>query len=63
MVNDDLPKGYGDFLKDIKSRIRAAQIKAALSVNRELISLYWHIEDQDHMMRSRAISRLVLRAL
>jgi predicted nuclease of restriction endonuclease-like (RecB) superfamily len=30
-------------LKDIKSRIRSAQIKAAISVNRELIELYWDI--------------------
>jgi predicted nuclease of restriction endonuclease-like (RecB) superfamily len=43
MATHDLPKGYGQFLKDIKTRIRAAQLKAALSVNRELISLYWHI--------------------
>ena len=28
---------------DIKSRIRSAQVKAALSVNRELIELYWGI--------------------
>ena len=30
-------------LEDIKFRIHAAQIKAALSVNRELIGLYWDI--------------------
>ena len=30
-------------LKEIKSRIHTAQIKAAISVNRELIKLYWHI--------------------
>jgi predicted nuclease of restriction endonuclease-like (RecB) superfamily len=30
-------------LEDIKTRIRAAQVKAALSVNRELIQLYWSI--------------------
>jgi predicted nuclease of restriction endonuclease-like (RecB) superfamily len=28
---------------DIKSRIRAAQLRASLSVNRELIQLYWDI--------------------
>jgi predicted nuclease of restriction endonuclease-like (RecB) superfamily len=38
-----LPTGYPTMLADIKSRIRAAQIKAALSVNRELIELYWDI--------------------
>jgi predicted nuclease of restriction endonuclease-like (RecB) superfamily len=30
-------------LEEIKSRIRSAQVKAALSVNRELIELYWGI--------------------
>ncbi len=38
-----LPASYPMLLKDIKSRIRTAQIKAALSVNRELIELYWDI--------------------
>jgi len=37
------PSGYAKFLADVKSRIRTAQIKAALSVNRELIQLYWDI--------------------
>jgi predicted nuclease of restriction endonuclease-like (RecB) superfamily len=39
----DVPVGYGELLEDLKTRIRAAQVKAALSVNRELIALYWHI--------------------
>ncbi|MGH7145050.1 MAG: PDDEXK nuclease domain-containing protein [Planctomycetota bacterium] len=38
-----LPSGYAPFLADLKARIRTAQVKAALSVNRELIALYWHI--------------------
>jgi predicted nuclease of restriction endonuclease-like (RecB) superfamily len=29
--------------KDIKARVRAAQLKAGLAVNRELVLLYWHI--------------------
>jgi predicted nuclease of restriction endonuclease-like (RecB) superfamily len=37
------PAGYGELLEDLKARIRTAQVKAALSVNRELIALYWHI--------------------
>lgn len=40
---EQLPKGYPAFLADLKTRIRAAQVKAALSVNRELIELYWSI--------------------
>ncbi len=35
--------GYRALLTDIKTRIRAARIKASLSVNRELICLYWDI--------------------
>lgn len=35
--------GYGEFLKDLKSRIIQAQNRAILSVNRELVLLYWDI--------------------
>ena len=38
-----LPEGYDAFLKDLKERIRATQIKAALAVNRELVLHYWQI--------------------
>ena len=38
-----LPAGYSVLLEDIKARIRSARVKAALSVNRELIELYWQI--------------------
>lgn len=34
---------YGELLKEIKEKIRISQIKAALSVNQELIKLYWEI--------------------
>jgi len=37
------PEGYEDFLQDLKQRIRAAQVRAVLAVNRELILLYWQI--------------------
>ena len=35
-----MPDGYQVLLGDLKVRIRAAQIRAALSVNRELVLLY-----------------------
>lgn len=38
-----LPTDYGQWLADIKGRVLAAQQKAALAANAELISLYWHI--------------------
>lgn len=34
---------YNTFLGALKTRIRTAQIRAALAVNQELILLYWHI--------------------
>lgn len=34
---------YAQFLADLKTRIRTAQVKATLAVNSELISLYWSI--------------------
>ncbi|MEW6302263.1 MAG: PDDEXK nuclease domain-containing protein [Verrucomicrobiota bacterium] len=38
-----LPDGYPSFLADIKRRVQAAQVRAALAANEELISLYWDI--------------------
>ena len=38
-----LPVGYANLLTDLKARVRAAQLRAAVSVNRELILLYWDI--------------------
>ena len=32
---------YFDFIQDIKNRVQSAQIKAAVSVNQELLRLYW----------------------
>ena len=34
---------YPLLLEDLKARIRAAQVKAALAVNRELVLLYWEL--------------------
>src|SRR5258706_1755456 len=38
-----VPDDYARLLDELRTRIRTAQVKAALSVNRELIDLYWHI--------------------
>ena len=35
--------GYDEFLLDLKLRIQSAQVKAAISISRELITLYWNI--------------------
>ena len=39
----DMPEGYAVWLRDLKSRIHAAQQRAALAVNQELVLLYWQI--------------------
>lgn len=39
----DTPTGYTDWLTELKTRIHSTQQRAALSVNRELILLYWQI--------------------
>jgi predicted nuclease of restriction endonuclease-like (RecB) superfamily len=43
MAIDHLSTGYEDFLRNLKDRIRAAQVRAALAVNSELVLLYWQI--------------------
>ncbi len=41
-----LPSNYQSFINDLKTRITGSRLKAGLSVNRELILLYWHIGKQ-----------------
>ncbi len=38
-----VPLGYPEWLADLKARIHAAQQRAALAVNRELLTLYWQL--------------------
>ena len=38
-----VPAGYEELLQELKARIRDAQIRAALAVNRGLVLLYWQI--------------------
>ena len=38
-----LPPGYPALLEELKARIRAAQLRAALTINQETIRLYWSI--------------------
>lgn len=37
------PRGYTAWLTDVKARIHAAQQRATLAVNRELLALYWRL--------------------
>ncbi len=41
-----LPEGYTEFLAELKNEIATARVRAALSVNRELVLLYWNIGKQ-----------------
>jgi predicted nuclease of restriction endonuclease-like (RecB) superfamily len=41
--NRSVPAGYSALLAGLKARVRSAQLRAAVSVNRELILLYWDI--------------------
>jgi predicted nuclease of restriction endonuclease-like (RecB) superfamily len=43
VASTSLPAEYAVFLESLKSRVQQAQTKAMLSVNRELIQLYWDI--------------------
>ncbi len=38
-----VPTGYGPLLAELKARVRAAQLRAATGVTRELNQLYWEI--------------------
>jgi predicted nuclease of restriction endonuclease-like (RecB) superfamily len=42
-MSELLPLDYQTYLAQLKERIRSAQVKAALAVNRELVLLYWGI--------------------
>jgi len=43
MLEKSLPRDYEELLARLKERVRTAQVRAAVSVNRELVLLYWHI--------------------
>lgn len=53
MSKDELtasPTGYADWLAELRQHIHAAQQRATLAVNRELVLLYWQI-GQDILAR------------
>ena len=43
---NEILSGYPDLLKKLKEQIRRAQTKAAISINEEMIRLYWNIGRQ-----------------
>jgi hypothetical protein len=36
-------QGYDEFLQELKSRIKHAQVRATVAVNQELLLLHWQI--------------------
>src|SRR3954451_9137770 len=59
-----VPKGYEAFLVELKERIRTAQLRASLAVNRELVLLYWQTgrdildRQREHGWGAKVIDRL-----
>ena len=47
-MSDLIPNDYGEFLADLKSRIRRAQYQALRATNTELVKLYWEIGESIH---------------
>lgn len=43
-----IPDDYGQFLADLKVRIRQAQYRALRAANKELLQLYWDIGESIH---------------
>ena len=48
-----LPDSYQTLLTELKRRVSEARLRASLSVNRELVMLYWHI-GRDVLLRQQA---------
>jgi predicted nuclease of restriction endonuclease-like (RecB) superfamily len=60
----DLLRGYEAFLGELKERIKSAQLRAAIAVNRELVLLYWQTgrdilaRQEEHGWGAKVIDRL-----
>jgi len=53
-----ISSSYAPLLADLKARVRAAQVKAAVAVNQELILLYWHVgRELNKPHRAKSISK------
>jgi len=57
-----IDKAYKDWLVDLKSKIRYAQLKAVVAVNTELIVLYWDlgkmIAEKENIWGSKLIAQI-----
>src|SRR3990172_8229258 len=56
--------GYAELLEELKTRIRSAQIRAGLAVNRELVLIYWEVghrilhQQKTHGWGAKVVERL-----
>lgn len=63
-MNNLIDKSYIGILSSLKTKIRSAQIKASISVNTQMIQLYWEIgrvismEQKRHKWGSKVVQRL-----
>jgi hypothetical protein len=48
-------KAYKKWLEDLKDRIQASQIKAAIRVNGNFLDLYWHFGEEITVKRKTVI--------
>ncbi len=61
---NDFDLAYKDWLKNIKELVRTSQIKAVVSVNSELLDLYWNLgkmiieKEQNSNWGSKVIEKL-----
>lgn len=59
-----LPENYDDFLQSLKDRIRQGQLRATLSINHELIVLYWTLgreilqKEREHGWGAKVVDRI-----
>jgi predicted nuclease of restriction endonuclease-like (RecB) superfamily len=62
----EVPTGYRDWLAELKTQIRETRLRASLSVNAELIGLYWRIgrdileRQERHRWGAKVVDRLAL---
>ena len=62
----DLDDNYKNWISSLKDKIRSAQIKAALSVNEQMIMLYWDIgksiveKQKEHNWGSKIVEQMAL---
>ena len=62
----NLDTNYKNWISDLKNKIRTAQIKASLSVNEQMIMLYWEIgksiieKQQEHNWGSKIVEQMAI---